>query len=144
MACRTAAIGERLWIGREAKLFGHQPRRIVDARPAPVGVGGDQPAADCESGDARRPFDQREFGRPAADIDVQHGMRRAPCDSAHGARAMRREAAFQQVTGGRADELPASSANSSSIARAFVPLDRLAGQDHRAAIDLAALNPACA
>ena len=132
-------IGEALRIGGEAELVGHQPRRIVDARPATFGIGGDEPAADGKSGDAedRALVDQGELRRAAAHIDMQHAFATL-ARQRDGARAMRGERAFELVSGGGADEL-AGLFGEQLVDRAGVAaLDRFAGEDHRAAVDVAA------
>src|SRR6266540_3329549 len=115
---------------------------MIDPGPGPAFVGRYQPAADRKGGFTQddAPVDQRELGGAAADVDVKHALA-AVLRQLDRARAVRREPALQPVAGGGAHELPRLGGEQ-LVDRARVPsLDRLAGEDHRAGIDLAALEP---
>ena len=135
------AARQRRRIGRDAERVRHEPRGIVDAAPRARLVARDEPAADGEGGNAHEHavVDQGELGGAAADVDVEHAGA-ALLGQLHRAGAVGGECAFELVAGGGADEL-AGFRGEQFVDRLGVPaLDRLAGEDHRAAIDIVALE----
>ena len=80
-------------------------------------------------------LDQRELGRAAADVDVEQ-RRAVPRDKRDGAGAVRRQLAFHVVAGRGADELAGFLGEQVGDGARIVPLDRLAGEDDRAAVDI--------
>ena len=146
MAARRAAIAARgsgarsvAAIRRDAERIGDKPRRIVHPREGARLVGRDQPAADREGGNAQNfpPVDQRQFGGAAADIDMQDAgiaLLRQP----HRAGPVGGERAFELVAGGGADEFAGFRGEQFVDRPGIVPLDRLAGEDHGATVDIVA------
>ena len=139
IACAHRRIGERLPDRSQGRAPAATSRAESSTRvQAPLVVGREQPAADREGRDAEdhAVVDQRELGGAAADVDMQHALV-ALLRQPHRARAVRGERAFELVAGGGADEL-AGLVGEQFVDRARVrPLDRLAGEDHGAAVDVA-------
>ena len=121
---------------------GDQPRRIVDARPRAALVGRDEPAADREGRDARARCRCRSARAWSCRRRYRHAARTASRSprQPHRARAVRRQQAFELVAGGGADEF-AGLLGEELVDRArILALDRLAGEDHGAAVDVVALQ----
>ena len=94
------------------------------------------PTANAESPTIDAAVDQRQLGGAAADIDMQDaGVARL--GQRHRARAMRGEPAFELVAGGGADELAGFAGEQLVDGAGIFALDRLAGEDDRAAVDIA-------
>ena len=131
-------IGQRLRRNRDPQIVGDKLRRLVDAAPRAVRVGGDKPAADGEGREPqnRAAVDQGELGRAAADVGVEEASI-ARFRQRHSARAVRGEPAFELVAGGGADEFPGIGGEQLVDGAGVLALDRLAGEDHRAGIDFA-------
>ena len=125
----------------DAEAAGDFPRRLLDPHQALVGFLDDQPAADRDGrgGEDLALLDQRELGGAAADVDVEK-CRAVTARQRDGAGAVRRHLAFHVVAGRGADE-PAGFLREQIGDRArIVPLDRLAGEDDRAAVDVGGLE----
>ena len=102
-------------------------------------IGGDQTPADGESRQSGNrtaaAVDACKLGRAAADINVQQGDA-ARFRQRHRARAVRRQPRFELVAGAGADEFPRLRGEELVDGARVLALDRLAGEDHRAAVDL--------
>src|SRR6516225_8894225 len=78
--------------------------------------------------------DQGELGRAAADIDVQD-TNAAAFRQRHGARAVRGKPSFELVAGAGADEFASLRRKQFIHGARVAPFDRLAREDHSAAVD---------
>ena len=112
-------------------------RRAFDADQRAVVIEGDQPAADRErrGRDDLAVLAQRELGRPAADVDVEEHLVLGPRQLDR-ARAVGGHDGFEIVPGGCADELSGLLGEQIGDRARVDPLHGLAGQDHRAAVDI--------
>ena len=101
----------------------------------------DQAAADRDrdGGEDLALLDQRELGGAAADVDIEHGVAVA-ARHRDGAGAVRRHLAFHVMAGGGADERSGHFREQFGDGARVVPLDRLAGQDHGAGVDVVGID----
>ena len=110
---------------------------MIDPRPGALGIGRDQPAADRKGAEAddHAAVDQRQLGGAAADVDVQQaGVARLR--QRHRAGTVGGEPAFELVAGGGANELAGLLGEQLVDGAGIAALDRLAGEDDGAGIDL--------
>ena len=126
----------------DAERLRHLLRRRLDPGHA-VGLLHHQPAADRDrhGGEDLPVLDQRELGGAAADIDIEQ---RDAVTARHRDRAgaVRRHLAFHVMPGRGADELAGFLREQVGDGARIGALDRLAGQDHGAGIDLVPLDSA--
>ncbi len=103
---------------------------------------GDQPPADRHRGGAEylAVAEQREFRGAAADVDTEHGIFLAP-GQGHRAGTVGGHHRFHIMAGAGADELAALGGEQVGDFTRIAPLQRFAGQDHRAAVDVLAPQP---
>ncbi len=118
----------------------HLLRRRLDAGEAVRSLD-DQASADRDrdGGEDGAVLDQRELGGAAADVDVEQRLAVAARQRDR-ARAVRRHLAFHVVAGGGADELAGLLRKEVGDGARVRALDRLAGKDHGATVDLVALD----
>ncbi len=138
MPAADGFVGERLRRNFHAEIVGDELRRLIDPRPGALGIRRNQPAADREGAEAddHAAVDQRQLGGAAADVDMQQaGVARLR--QRHRAGAVRGEPAFELVAGGGADELAGFRGEQLVDGAGIGALDRLAGEDDGAAVDLA-------
>ena len=115
-------------------------RRLLDTGHAGLVLDDQAPAdRDRDGGEDLAVLDQRELGGAAADIDIEHGVGVA-ARHRHGAGAVRGHLAFHVMAGGGADELAGHFREQLGDGARVVPLDRLAGQDDGAGIDVVGID----
>ena len=125
----------------DAERLGDRFHGRLDAREPILIVLHDQAAADGDGagGEDAAILDQGELGRAAADIDVEQ-RRIVAARERDGAGAVRGHLAFHMVAGRGADELSGLLGKELGDGVRVAALERLAGEDHRAAVDLLALD----
>ena len=125
----------------DAESLGNLLGRRFDAREAAAVAFDDQPAAHrngARSQDAAV-LDQREFGRAAADVDIEQ-CRVVTARERDGARSMGCHLAFHVVAGRGADEFAGFLGEEIRDGACVAALERLAGQNDGAAVDLLAFD----
>src|SRR5215831_20531370 len=115
---------------------------MIDAGPGSRGILGDQPPADRKGSNARNLafLDERELGGAAADVGMERAGT-APPRKRSRAGSVSGQNAFELVAGGGADEFTRFSGEDFVDRAGIFSFDRLAGEDHGAAVDIAAAKP---
>ena len=110
---------------------------MIDSCPGAVSILRNQPAADREGAEAddHAAVDQRQLGGAAADVDMQETCV-ARFRERHRAGAVGGEPTFELVAGSGADELAGFRGEQLVDGAGIGALDRLAGEDDGAGIDL--------
>ena len=141
MRSRSAAASGLAERQLDAEGVGNLRGRRLDPREAALRVLDHQAAADRDGGGGDDPalLDQGELGGAAADIDIEQGHAVAARER-HRAGAVGRELALHVVPGRGADELAGLLREQVGDGARVAALDRLAGEDDRAAVDLVAFD----
>ncbi len=137
-SCGGQGIAQREVDAEAARDVEH---RLLDAGHSLGPIFDDEAAADGDrdGGENLAFLDQSELGGAAADIDIEHGVAIA-ARHRDGAGAVRRHLAFHMVAGGGADERSGYLRKQFGNRACVMPLDRLAGQDDGAGVDVVGID----